>query len=149
MRKYLPVIVLSIFLLLLLIGINEKKKGHLIETFSVSAKTEEDIEDELIIALFIEDIRNEVTSFYSEYYSGMIMVYNYETVILELEKNDNNRFTIRFGVTPQIGAHNPLGYDELQYLVDSEGNKILTEYQHVKSFTIPDRFEQYIIRKIE
>ena len=149
MRKYLPVIVLSIFLLLLLTGINEKKKGHLMETFSVSAKTEEEIEDELIIALFIEDIRNEITSFYSEYYSGMIMVYNYETLILELRKSDNNRISIKFGVTPQIGAHNPLGYDELQYLVDSEGNKILAEYQHIKNFTIPDRFEQYIIKKIE
>lgn len=30
MKKYLPVIVLSIFLLLLLTGINEKKKGYLI-----------------------------------------------------------------------------------------------------------------------
>lgn len=149
MRKYLHVIILSIHLLLLLTGINEKQKGHLMETFSVSAKTEEKIEDELIIALFIEDIRNEITSFYSEYYAGMIMVYNYETLILELEKNDNNRFFIKFGVTPQIGAHNPLGYDELQYLVDSKGNKIFAEYQHIKSFTIPDRFEQYIIKKME
>lgn len=149
MRKYLPAIILLIFLLFLLTGVNEKKKGHLMETFSVSAKTEEEIEDELIIALFIEDIRNEITSFYSGYYSGMIMVYNYETLILELEKNDNNRISIKFGVTPQIGAHNPLGYDELQYLVDSEGNKILAEYQHIKNFTIPDRFEQYIIKKIE
>lgn len=148
MKKYLHVIILSIFLLLLLTGVNEKKKGHLMETFSVSAKTEEEIEDESIIALFIEDIRNEITSFYSEYYSGMIMIYNYETVILELEKSDN-RISIKFGVTPQIGAHNPLGYDELQYLVDSEGNKILTEYQHIKNYTIPDRFEQYVIKEME
>lgn len=44
----------------------------------------------------------------------------YETDILEVEKT-NGLISIRFGVTPQIGAHNPLGYDELLYSIDSSG----------------------------
>lgn len=43
-------------------------------------------------------------------------------------------------VTPQVGAHNPLGYDELAYRVDSSGNKELVAYEHLKSFGVPRKF---------
>ena len=57
--------------------------------------------------------------------------------------------SIKFGVTPQIGAHNPLGYDELAYAVDVNGNKILTQYRHIKSFVVPEKYEPYIVKPIE
>lgn len=93
-------------------GVSWKGKQDQIETFSVSAVTENEIKDELIIAVFIESIRKHVQDFYSEFYTGEVMVYNYETDILEVKKS-NGLITVKFGVTPQIGAHNPLGYDEL------------------------------------
>ena len=103
----------------------------------------------MVIALFIEEITGEVIDFYSEYYSGEIAVYNYEVTIADIEKKEPGFITIRFGVTPQIGAHNPLGYDELSYLVDSRGNRRLTGYEHIKNFEVPERFQQYIIKRME
>ena len=76
------------------------------------------------------------------------MVYNYEIEILEIEKN-NGFISIKFGVTPQIGAHNPLGYDELTYSIDYAGNGKLTKYEHIKNYPIPERFEKYIIKPID
>lgn len=40
-----------------------------------------------------------------------VTVYNYETAILEVEKLDGGLIQIRFGITPQVGAHNPIGYE--------------------------------------
>ncbi len=145
--------VLNACLLILLIffgfGVYEKNKNLIKETFNVNATTREEITDELVIASFIEEITGEVIDFYSEYYSGEIAVYNYEVTIEDIDKKEPGFITIKFGVTPQIGAHNPLGYDELSFLVDSRGNRRIIDYEHIKSFEIPERFQQYIIKRLE
>lgn len=111
MRKILVTVALLIILFVFLSGVFWKEKQNSVETFSVDAVTEDDIKDELIIAV--------------------------------LEKA-NGLISIRFGVTPQIGAHNPLGYDELLYAIDSSGKAQLTEYEHIKDYTIPERFEKWL-----
>ena len=112
----------------------------------MDAATKEEITDELVIALFIEDITNAVTNFYSEYYLGEIAVYDYEIAIEEIEKKEPGFISVKFGVTPQVGAHNPLGYDELVYRVDSSGNKELAGYEHLKNFEVPEKFQKYVIK---
>lgn len=116
---------------------------------NVDATTEKEITDELVIALFIKEITDEVTGFYSEYYSGEIQVYNYEVTIVGVEKKEPGLITIKFGVTPQIGAHNPLGYDELSFFVDSMGNKKLSNYEHLKNYEVLERFQNYLIKPLE
>lgn len=116
------------------------------ETFSVDSATKEEITDELVIALSMEDIANEIGCFYSEYYPGGIAVYNYEVVIADIAKEGLGLISVKFGVTPQAGAHNPLGYDELAYQVDSSGNKELVAYGHIKNYEVPERFRGYMIK---
>ena len=147
MNKKLFFAVLLILLSILLLAMHDKKKPEGMPTFSVNAVTEDEIEDELLIALFVKSITKYVDHFYSEFYSGQIAVYNYEIDVLELEKN-NGCISIKFGITPQIGAHDPLGYDELTYSVDSAGNGKLTKYEHIKNYPVPARFEEYIINPI-
>ncbi|MCH5345267.1 MAG: DUF3888 domain-containing protein [Acetatifactor sp.] len=143
MRKILVTAALLVILFVFLLGVFWKEKQNSVETFSVDAVTEDEIKDELIIAVFISSITKYVNNFYSEFYTGEIAVYNYETDILEVEKT-NGLISIRFGVTPQIGAHNPLGYDELLYSIDSLEKEQLTEYEHIKDYTIPERFEKWL-----
>ena len=148
MRKRFAIVVLFILLLGVLLTVYVKKRQDTFETFSVSATTEEEIKDELIIAIFMESITNNIYKFYSEYYSGQIMVYNYETSIVEIEKTENGFIYVRFGVTPQVGAHNPLGYDELLYSVDYAGKGKLIEYEHIENYDLPEKFQDYIIKPI-
>ena len=130
MKKYRFITAcLLILLAFLLFNIFNRNGNSTIETFNMDAATKEEITDELVIALFIEDITNAVTNFYSEYYLGEIAVYDYEIAIEEIEKKEPGFISVKFGVTPQVGAHNPLGYDELVYRVDSSGNKELEIYQ--------------------
>jgi len=71
MKKYrLITACLLILLTLLLLNIFNRNRNSTIETFTADAATKEEITDELVIALFIEDITNVVTNFCSEYYSG-------------------------------------------------------------------------------
>ena len=51
-------------------NIFNRNRNSTIETFYVDAATKEEITDELVIALFIEDITNVVTYFYSEILFG-------------------------------------------------------------------------------
>lgn len=86
MRKYLIIasfFILSLGVFLIAYG---KKQQDTVEAFHISAITEDEIKNELIIAIFMESITNQVNRFYSEYYSGQIMVYNYETNIVEIKK---------------------------------------------------------------
>ena len=145
MKKY-QVIGVFLLALILLLGICWKSNQDYLQTFNVNAVTEEEIKDELIIAIFIESIRKYTDDHYSEFYAGQIMIYNYETDILETEKTGNGLIDIKFGVTPMIGAHNPLGYDELLFSIDSAGNGQLVKYEHIRDYKIPERFEHYIIK---
>lgn len=118
---------------MLVIGIFCRKKEQNIETFNVNVQTKQGIKDELIIAVFIQNIRKLVEEYYAQNLSEDVIVYNYETTILTVEKLDGGLIQIKFGVTPQVGAHNPVGYDEVTYAIDSSGNIQAVDYQHIKS----------------
>lgn len=137
MKKYRLIIVcLMILLAFLLFNLCSRNRKPIIETFNMDSITKEEITDELAIALFIEDITEEIMNFYSEYYSGEIAVYNYEITIVDIGKNELGFISVKFGVTPQVGAHNPSGYEELAYRVDSSGNKELIGYEHIKTYEV-------------
>ena len=141
-RKALIIILLAV-LSALLFHLHGKQQSA--SAFNVNAVTEDELKDELIIAIFVESITNYVNDCYSEFYSGQIMVYNYEIDILEMEKT-NGVISVKFGVTPMVGAHNPLGYDELSYSVNYAGKGTLTAYKHVEDYTLPEKFQEYIIK---
>ena len=148
MKKY-RFITACLLILLAFLLFNIFNRSLAIETFNADAATKEEITDELVIALFIENITNVVTNFYSEYYSGEIAVYDYEIEIVDIGKKEPGFISVKFGVTPQVGAHNPLGYDELVYRVDSSGNKELAGYEHLKTYEVPEKFQKYMIKPIE
>ena len=150
MKKYRLIIVcLLIVLTFLLFNLCNRNRNPSVETFNVDSTTREDITDELIIALFIEDITKEATNFYSEYYAGEIAVYNYEITIADIWKKEPGLIYVKFGVTPQIGAHNPLGYDEIAYKADSRVNKELAGYEHLKNYEVPEKFQKNFIKSFE
>lgn len=120
---------------------------HFLQVSSASHATKDEIENELVVALFFKDIDSAVQSYYSNYFSIPLEVYNYEIQIKDLSKV-NNIITVRFGVTPQIGAHNPVGYDEIAFRVDHNGQRQFLAYEHIKTYTLDKRFNEYRINSI-
>lgn len=117
----------------MIIGGFERKKEWGIETFNVNVQTESGIKDELIIAVFIQNISKLVEEYYAQNLSADVTVFNYEIAILKVETIDDKLIQIKFGVTPQVGAHNPIGYDEVTYTIASSGNIKTVDYQHIQS----------------
>lgn len=142
-------IILVLIILVFIFILHQYTEQETKETFNVNVKTTEEITEELIIAFLIENINKDVQNYYSQYYSGEIAVYNYEIAVLQVEKQDTNSITVKVGVTPQVGAHNPLGYDEISYGVDVRGNVTLKNYEHIKTYSVPEKFQELWIKEIE
>lgn len=117
----------------LTLGIMTTRKTTNLEVFNVNVQTEAGIKDELIIAMFIQDIEEAVKEYYQQSVSRDVEIYNYEITIVAVEKLNQKLIQIKFGVTPQVGAHNPVGYDEVTYTIDANGNKQFVDYRHVKT----------------
>lgn len=128
---YLLLIICTAILLTEMIG---TKREQSIPTFNINARTEQEIKDEIIIAAFIRDIEKSVQHFYTQNLSKNVIVYDYETSIISAEKLDGGLIQIKFGVVPQEGAHDPVGFDVITYTIDSGGTKQITDYQHIKNF---------------
>ena len=68
MKKHCVIIVcLLVLLAFLLCNLCNRNRKPIIETFNMDSTTEEEITDELAIALFIKDITEEIMNYYSEY----------------------------------------------------------------------------------
>ena len=143
MKKKIVLIVPVLIILCLLFS----SRLNLLPVFSISNVIKDDIKNELLIALFYEDTNSAVQSYYSNYFSIPLEVYNYEIQIKDLSKT-NNIITILFGVTPQIGAHNPVGYDEITFSVDNNGQREFLTYEHTKTYSLDERFNEYIINPL-
>lgn len=139
MKKKIVLIIPVLIIFCLLFS----SRHNLLPVFSASNVTEDELEDEIVVALFYKNIDSAVQSYYSNYFSIPLEVYNYEIQIKDLSKV-NNIITIRFGATPQIGAHNPVGYDEITFNVDNNGQREFVAYEHVKTHTLDKRFDEYI-----
>ncbi len=141
MKKNIFYITTFSLFLLLFVSFNKLKS---VPAFSATNTTKAEIKDELIISFFITDIDNAVQKYYSSYFSIPLEVYNYEVNIVNISKA-NGIITITFGITPQIGAHNPVGYDEVTFQINSTGKKELISYEHINSYSLDGRFSEYII----
>ncbi|BCJ98711.1 DUF3888 domain-containing protein [Anaerocolumna chitinilytica] len=123
--------------------------NHTIPTFSVRSTTESEIKDELIIALFMDNIIADSSNFYDNYFpdSYPIEYFNYEFKIKDIKKEGEPvNVYITFETTPVIGPHIPIGDDEIIYKVDALGNKILVNFIHKKSYEIPERLKPNMIK---
>ncbi len=129
MKRAIVIILSFVVIIFILFQYKEQEAK---ETFNINAETEEEITNELIIAFLMQNIRSDIKRFYSKYYSGDVSVYDYETSVLGVEKDNTNSIIVKIGTTPQVGAHNPVGYDELHYAVDVNGNITLKNYEHFK-----------------
>lgn len=126
-------------LLLLLLGIsvlvlgNYCKRNKLsLEVFNVNVQSDAGMKDEVIVAMFIQDIEDMVQDYYTQGFSKDVAIYNYEIAILGIQKPGGGIIQIKFGITPMVGAHNPIGYDEITYTINSRGEKQFVDYEHIK-----------------
>jgi len=104
------------------------------------------LKDELILSLLNSYITSAINQYYNQYFDTELEVYNYENEVLDI--TSLNYLTVNIGVFPQIGAHNPVGYDRLTYTVDANGTVILQKYEHLASYEIPPHLKSSITKPL-
>ncbi len=148
-KKWQFIVILILSCILLLEMVFYLQKNHNIPTFSVKSTTESEIKDELIIALFMDNIIADSSKFYDNYFPDTypIEYFNYEFKIKDIKKEGEPvNVYITFETTPVIGPHIPVGDDEITYKVDALGNKTLENFIHKKSYEIPERLKPNMIK---
>lgn len=123
------------------------QKNHTFPIFRQYQTTESEIKDELMIALFMDNIEADSSKFYDNYFSERLGYTNYLYKIKEIKKEgDPVRIYITFEGSPFVGAHIQVGEDEITYKVDVFGNKTLEKFIHKKSNEIPERIRPNMIK---
>lgn len=118
-----------------------------VKSFNAAAET--NLKDDLLITLFMSHIEADSSMYYNNFFSTKLEYYDYETKIIDIKSGTDSQrkfIYITFGSTPMIGAHNPVGYDEISYRVDVLGNITLEDFAHLKSFEIPEWLRNGMIK---
>lgn len=139
-KKWQFIIILILSGILLFEMVSYLQKNHTLPTFRDYPATGLETKDELIIALFMDNIIADSSKFYDNYFPDGLGYINYEYKIKDIKKEGEPvNIYITFEGTPIVGPHISVGDDEITYKVDVFGNKTLEKFVHKKSYKIPER----------
>jgi hypothetical protein len=146
-KKWEFIVILILSGILLFKMVLYLQTNNTLPTFSYESTTERETKDELIIALFMDNIIADSSKFYDNYFSEGLGYINYMFKIKDIKKEGEPiNIYITFETTPIVGAHIPVGKDEITYKVDVLGNKTLVKFVHKKSYEIPERIQPNMIK---
>jgi hypothetical protein len=115
----------------------EQKK---VTTSSMEAVSEEDLKSQAILALLQTNIGKDLGKYYDKYFTVPLEYFLYEMRLMHIQPVQSG-YEMVVGVTPVIGPHDSVGYDELTYVVDYAGNLTLKQHKHIKDYELPDRYK--------
>jgi hypothetical protein len=143
--QFFAILILSSILLVEMVFYLQK--NHTLPAFRQYKTTKSETKDELIIALFMDNIIADSSKFYDNYFSDGLGYINYEYKIIDIKKEGEPvNIYITFAGTPIVGPHISVGDDEITYKVDVFGNKTLENFIHKKSYDIPERLKINMIK---
>lgn len=103
--------------------------------------------NELILTLLVPQLQAAADSFYADYLSEPPSISYYQSKVIDLKKYDNG-FYIKVGTLPYVVAHNPVGYDLAEFLVNFGGEVTLLQFTHKQNFDLPDHIKNIVIKPI-
>jgi hypothetical protein len=146
-KKWQFIMILVLTGILLFEMVYYLQKNHTLPTFKQYQTTTSETKDELIIALFMDNIEADSSKFYDNYFPEGLGYINYEYKIIDIKKEGEPvNVHITFEGTPIVGPHISVGDDKITYKVDVFGNKTLEKYVHKKSYEIPERLKINMIK---
>lgn len=105
------------------------------------------LRNELILTLLVPQLQATADAFYVDYLSELPSISYYQSKIISLKKYDNG-FYIKVGTLPYVVAHNPVGYDLTEFLINFGGEVTLLQFTHKQNFDLPDHIKNIVIKPI-
>lgn len=113
---------------------------------STSASKDELIYEEALINTYLSAIRNATEGYYADYYTVTPTVSYYSVELKEIRSSGqmNPSVYMTFLSMPYVGPHDTVGEDELIFLASYTGEVTLIDFQHIKSYELPDNLKDLI-----
>lgn len=111
--------------------------------YQPAKESDEELVMDLFFSLLLPTVQDEVCKYYSDSLTECPMVYPYEIKILKMERTNHYRgyiFSVTIEVTPVLGAHNPVGRDQLTYKI-TPSDVTLEQFKHQKTFELPPHLQ--------
>lgn len=109
------------------------------EYYQPAKESKEEIVMDMFFTLLLPKVQDAVSNYYSEEYTESPTVYPYQIKITNMERS-GFLFSVTLEVTPVLGAHNPVGTDQLTFTIDP-GETKLKEFKHMESFELPPHLQ--------
>jgi len=117
------------------------------EYYQPAKGSKEEIVMDSFFLLLLPKIQETVSNYYSDYLTESPLVYPYQINILNLERIGTNfAFSVTLEVTPVLGAHNPVGRDQLTFSITPNEVK-LKDFKHMETFELPPHLQNIIKEK--
>ncbi len=134
------IVILTLSCILLFEILSYIQKNHTISTFRYGPTTEFETKEELIVALFMNNIEADSSKFYDQYFPDGLDYIDYEYKIIDIKKEGEPlKIYVTIEGSPIVGAHISVGKDEITYSVNPSGTIMLENFNHKKSNEIPER----------
>jgi hypothetical protein len=95
----------------------------------------------ILLKILTPQMQEAVSEYYSPYLTYPPTVAYYEARIYEVTNNE-----VCVELLPYVGAHNPVGRDQITFDITGSGAVTVKEYLHLESYTLPPH-QQPLIRK--
>lgn len=104
----------------------------------------------LLINTYLKYIQYASNDFYNEYFTISPTVAYYYVWVKEIssDKSTNPTSLITFISMPFVGPHDTVGIDEITFSADYTGKIKLKEFQHIKSYSLPDNLKSLMKKPI-
>lgn len=138
--RFQTIVCVLLFIFAIILCTTDYIQQKKVETLSIEAVSEEDLKSQAILALLHNNIEEDLSAYYDQYFTVPLEYFLYSMQLMHIQPAKPG-YEMVVGVTPVIGPHDSVGYDELTYVVDYSGNLTLKQHKHIKDYELPDRYK--------
>ena len=118
--------------------------------YQPAEESQEELMMDLFLSLLLPDIQKAVSNYYADSLTISPLVYPYDIKILNMERTNHYRgflFSVTIEVSPVVGAHNPVGKDQLTFSIAAGSGVSLKNFKHIETYELPPNWQDIIKKK--
>lgn len=139
-KRFLLSLLICLVSLVIFIGYYSRSRKAIVTT----NLSQDEVYEQTIIRFLMPSINTFTEGYYGQYLSTIPTVTTYTVTIQEVKKS-GGYYLIKVKIRPYIGAHITIGEDDLTYRLEVDGEVVLVDHNHLKSYSIAPWLQGLII----